>query len=207
MANLIAELGADYFNSRFAGSFFKYEDKAHIVQRASNDAVESVRVNGTAAKPLIENVQVPAEHFVDMTAFAVPAIGWRSANNGRYMAYYSRVNRSYRRGVSIENLTRSVSPLTEWLADNGSISLSYYARDSTVAKLIVEPEFYSFAEGMKLLREGKVAAFCISEHLAVFPESEEFLSVMFNNTKVGTVDLSGKITCNIPFITALGEQE
>lgn len=206
--NLVEELGRRYFAERFDGSFFKGPDGSTcIVAGLGNDGILANKVAGTVSKPALDSTEIPNDFFVDMSVFATPELGWRSAAQGKYLAFFSRNNRSYHRGTSHGNLHRDISPLSYWAAETGALNLPTYNKEATTAKLVMEPEYLSLTEGLAKLAEGELLSFCISANMAVFPEEEEMLALMFNNRKVGTVNLNGEITCNIPFIRSTLEEQ
>lgn len=209
MTNLVQELGREYFLQRFKGTFFKGPDDATCIMRRhpGDGEAEVDKIVGTVNKPEIESILVPDEFFSDMRVFATPELGWRSAAQGKYLARLNRNNTSYHRGVASQNIGRNVSDLTMWLANEGVISLSYYAREATLAKLVMEPEYLSLSEGLTKIGSGEILSFCISANMAVFAEGEEDMALMFNANKVGTINLRGEINCNIPFVTSVLQEQ
>lgn len=202
--NMLQELGEDYFIQRFGGSFLRSpEGKPAYIdtsRRCTREMVPVCEVEGSTEKPTLNPILVPADFFADMSVLATPKLGWRAAANGKYMAYYSRNNRSYHRGVAPSNISRWIAPHTGALSEQETISLSYYARDSTLCKLVFDDKTMPLAEGLELLNNGKILGFCLQSELAVMVTGEDDIYELFSgNTCIGTVRSDGTIDMNINF--------
>lgn len=202
MSNLIDELGYGYFHERFGGSLMFTPDGRPAVITNVGDGGNVIvdATSGPVGKLSVEKVTIPKEHFKNMAVLAVPALGWRAASKGRFMALYTRNNRSYQRGISINNLNTVHSEHTQFLLNNGEISYSYYGRATTTAALIMQPQYIRMSEGLRDMRDGEIMGFAVSANLAVLPYNEEHCILMFNNMQVGTVDFNGTINCTIPTV-------
>ena len=155
---------------------------------------------GTPGKASVEARTISPAFFKDMSVFFAPSLGWRHAANGRYLAYFSRNNRSYARGVTLSNLNVSLSATTLYLVNNQNISQSYYERSSVRTLLIMQPEFTPLTQGIKDMRDGKIVSFAASHNIAVIPDSEDEFRIMFNLNPVGRVLSNGNIECRVPIV-------
>lgn len=204
--NLIQEFGQDRFQRFFVGSFFKHEDRAHIISGVDRDRVYARRIGGNTNRIQEKPVDLPHDFFHGIAVLASPELGWRADVNGKFLAYYERNNGSYQRGCAKNNLQGHLSPLSKLSVESGTLKLSRYESDAVVAKLIMEPKHLKLAEGLRRINSGELVSFSISSKLAVFPESDEKLTLMYGMNKVGTVSLNGNIDCTIPYLRTLGEQ-
>lgn len=203
--HLIQEIGVDYFRDRFNGAMFMGPNNLPCyVNSASGSytgtSVPAVEVQGTPARVKVTNIEIPYDFFTSMEVFSAPELGWRCAAKGRYLAYYSRNNNSYQRGVSLNNVTRIINPITHWASAEGLIDFHIFEREANKTLLVMRPEFTPFSEGVAQLREGKILSFCVSPNTAVVHDENDTLSIMFNQNKVGTVTATGDIDCKIPFV-------
>lgn len=202
MTNLIKELGSGYFRDRFGSSlFYTPEDKlpAYVVDVVGNGVAAKVS-KGTLGKLSSEDRVIPNEFFKDMSVFAVPPLGWRCASKGRYLAHYTRNNRSYNRGVTLNNTNKHLANHTQYLLNTDDLSFTYYERPGTIAAMIMAPEYMRISDGLRKMNEGTILSFVVSPNLAVVPETEERYGLMFNTMRVGEIDVNGRISCTIPVV-------
>lgn len=206
---LIDRLGMDQFLNKYQGSFFKGEDGATYIVHGNGDSGDTVKckkVGGTVNKPTVEEVDVPKSFFADMGTFATPPLGWRVAAQGRYLVYLSRNNQSYHRGTAVGNISRSVHEMTNWFAREQGMSLDYYGRDAVLAKLVMEPVYLPLAEGLALIKKGKIVAFAVNELIAVAPLDSTTYQILFKEKQIGTVNEDGVVSCDIPYVVKELEQ-
>lgn len=208
--NMVQELGTNYFAQRFGGSFFKGPDgnPGMILPRGWMDerTVPCNIFRGKVEKTETVNEPIASDFFVDMGILAVPRLGWRSAAKGKYLAYLSRNNTSYQRGICTANLKRSLAPHTEYLINYGEISSSYYLGEAITAKLLFEQEYLTLADGIEQMNNGKLLAFPVTPALAVVPKDDTHFALLMGRREVGVVDRETKvITMSIPFDPSLLE--
>lgn len=207
MSNLIDELGVDYFNTRFLNSMFLDEEgRPSYVKGAVGR--HDVRVNSLVdGRP--EEFTLRRSFFKDMEVFATPTLGWRARDEGASIYYLARNNRSYHRGVSPKSLKITNHPLS--MALNASVT-SHSIESNTLNKLkfiedVLKPKYIPYREGITKLLEGELISFAISSYLSVVANENGGGTLMFALREVGNVDESGNLSCNIPTINMLLEEE
>lgn len=193
MANLIEKYGYDWFRNKFSSSYFMYKGiPAQILEVNEDEVLAQLapRINGEVKRIVTE---VEADYFPDSTLFAVPELGYRHAQDGRYLTYVSRNNGSYHRGLSPGNTRLNDSEHTIILRDNGIPvpPLSNHEK----CNLIMEPTFIPFSRGIKLMLEGKIMSFAASPTIAVVPNYEDDgLLIRMCSKDIGTVSPEGEVT-------------
>lgn len=209
MSNLVEQYGMNWFLSKFSGSFFMHEDKPHVVRSDVDSFRYTVNVpcyslEQTGESTISRNdVSIPATEFNDISKFSVGGLGWRSSDKGRYLAYFKRNNRSYHRGLSLRNLVIEVSHMTKWL----STYTNYNIRrdEAALAWLSLRPTFHSLHEGLEMVRNKEIVSFAISPTIAIMPDKDDKMAILFKTLKAGTVDLDGNMQLSIPKIGSLLE--
>lgn len=200
-SNLIDEVGTQYFAERFGGCmFFDAAKRPSFIdnsERWPNGKIKVGIIVGPATKPTIETGYLPYSFFKNMSVFATPPLGWRSAAQGRYMVHMRRrnTNNGYHRGIAPKLILPTFSPATEYLFQTGNISEEYYMRPSTVTALVMNPEYVSLKEGLPLMREGELFSFAVNPNIAVIPDVDEKLGIYFNTKKVATIDGKLRLKC------------
>jgi hypothetical protein len=208
MTNLIESLGTDYFNQRFEGSMFRDpEGRPSFMEMASHNGVSVKSLTGVVGKLSTVSHLLPHAFFSGLEVFAVPDLGWRSVQGGRFLARLSRNNQSYARGVTFSNLRTYQHPMTTAMMEEGLLSSGYYAQRGVITKMVFDQEYLSLSEGLSLMREGDVLSFCISPNMAVVAEGDDVAGLLLGDNKVGTVSYDGTINCSVPFLKeAIGVQ-
>lgn len=203
MSNLVDELTADYFNSRFRHSMFlDSENRASMVLGTSGR--HSVLYNCVSTNG-VEEKATTRSFFKDMTVFSTPTLGWRSVDNGKRLVHFTRNNGSYHRGTCRRNLQVYEHPLSNTIRRHevGDTSI----QDMELARMVLKPEYKPFREGVQQLLNGDVFSFAVSPHIAVIANSEGGGDVLFSTRIVGTVNGEGHLACNIPTINLLLEED
>lgn len=204
MPNLLQSLGRDYFNQRFEGSMFIAADgrPSYVIHAPSSarDKVTVKSISGNVGRLSTSQHDMDADFFSGMEVFRVPELGWRSVQDGRYLTYMSRNNRSYSRGVAFSNLRHHPHSLSIAMQNESYISESYYTQHGVLATLVMKPEYLTLAEGLAGLREGNLLSFAMSPNMMVVAESEEAGSLYLGMSRVGSVSFDGTINCNISYV-------
>lgn len=207
MSNLIDELGIDYFNTRFHKSMFLDEEGRPSYVRETAGRHE-VRVN-TLVDDRPEELTLRRSFFKDMEVFATPTLGWRARDEGASIFYLARNNRSYHRGISVRNLKITTHPLSRAL--NAPVTIrSIEANTLSMLKFVedvLKPKYIPYREGVAKLLEGELISFAISPYLSVVANESGGGTLMFALREVGNVDENGNLSCNIPTINILLEEE
>lgn len=201
MTNLVQELGVDKFRQKFQGSFFFGEDGAPcVINSLSDGMVNCTSVSGNVKAIRVSERAVPYAFFSSLAKFKVPKLGWRSAYEGRYLAYLSRDNRSYHRGISASNLTAEVSPLTRWLmrSNNFGAILS----NNKLCILALCPEYLSLSEGVAAMRRGDLLSFAVSPDIAVIPSEEDTYDVYFRQNQAGKIMPDDSLQVTVPLFAS-----
>lgn len=209
MSNLVAQYGSDWFYTKFSGSFFRHEGVPFKVIPHSGsrrtawipclklEKNEEGAVQGTET-----NVSVSA--FTDVSVFSVPNLGWRSALRGKYLAYFSRNNNSYHRGLSSRNLAATESLMTRWLTRNSDFNYDV-VDDNFRAYTAMCPEFLPLTEGVAKMARGEILSFAVSPTIAVLPHDEGSFAVMFKEKVAGYVSPDGNMSLVIPELNSYME--
>lgn len=206
MANLIEEYGTDFCRRKFAGSFFRGPDTIPcIFKEIRSDGVAAQKLTGSvsSSKSTVktEDAVVPYDFFTDLGVFSTPALGWRSALQGRVLAYFTRDNRSYHRGLSVANLQANFCPMTEWLMATGHLPIRL--EEKHYCLMAFKPTFLPMAEGLSKMREGKLLSFAASESVAVTPAARNSFTVYFREKPVATIGPDNSITTDFPNLHGL----
>ena len=206
MPNLLQSLGRDYFDSRCEGSmFFGPGGSPSSILRASRDNYNQVIIKsytGKIGRITTEQAELEADFFSGLEVLRTPELGWRTALDGKYLAFLSRNNRGYTRGVTGANLTTNLHPMSMSLIEDGEISNSYFENLGVQTKLVMEPDYLTLAEGMASMREGNILSFAMSASMALVVESDEAASLLLGRRRVGSVSFDGTINCTIPYVRA-----
>lgn len=160
-------------------------------------------VTGENGKLKVDRKMIPYSFFKDQEVFKTPPLGWRSAFDGRFMAYYRRNNyRTFRRGTAAQLLNVWNAPHTAYLMQTRNLQEA----DGTVGQvfftthLIMKPTYIPFKEGIDKMRKGEIMGFCVSPNLAFIPDVKGKQAVYFNTSKVGVVNENNTISCEVPII-------
>jgi hypothetical protein len=200
--NMIQEVGNRHFFDRWAGCMFYDKDgKPNYIRGQAPDGVIVGVIKGTASKPSMEEKILPNDMFQKLTMFKVPPLGWRATAEGRYMAFFNRNNKAYRRGVGASSLQRWISPATQYLINTKNISKEFYDKEIATVALIMMPEYHSLQDGLRLMRSGDLFSFAVSANLAVIPDKDEGKALYFNTNKVGQIMKDGTLNCSLPLIS------
>lgn len=207
--NIINELGVDYARDRFSGCMFVTPDK----QIATVAGDRSWPDSGVAVNYVTGDINhlstvtgiVPRDFFKDLSVFKTPPLGWRMNADGRYLAIFSRNNRSYHRAVAMRNLDRLYSPVTQFLFNEGYISVYDYETEAMTTKMVMDPQYIPLREAIGKIKSGEIMAAACTPNIALIPEVDGKLSILFNHNKVGEVRTNGSVHCTIPSISSMLE--
>jgi hypothetical protein len=199
MPNLIESIGENYFNRRFADTFFLDDRKRpSVVVRAGEGQVTYEALTGSASRVSSTHRTLPYSFFEGLGNFSVPILGWRTRDKGRFLAFFSRNNRSYHRGLSPDNLQMVYSDLTAWAGRSGNTNLDIDYK--TKCFMAMKPSFLPFTEGVQKMRDGELLSFAVSPTVAVVPGEEGKLDVYFRQSKAGVVAPDGTVSFDIPLL-------
>lgn len=213
--SIIKEVGLNYFLERWDKAFFKHEDNGRTCyinggpsadRYGNNIGVQCTSIFGDIAKPQSEGIIIPETYFKDMSIFKTPPLGWRMANQGRYLAFFRRNNKVYRRGVCYDILQRWEAPSTTFLLNTGSISKDFFSRIEPTALMIMEPKYTPLHEGIAAMRKGELYSFAVSPNIAVIPDVDDTMALFFNTAKVGIVNKNNQVECKIPAVITMAEE-
>ena len=203
MPNLIESFGGLVrFYDKFDGSMFKDADgDSLLVSRARHDYPEQDKVACRKIKltasgrvsSQVETKTVPASFFSDMGVFGLPELGWRATAAGKMLVYHQKSDTTYHRGTCVRVLSSTVSGFSRWLASAGDITIPTETTEIKVAHSILNPTFHTMAEGLALIREGRLASFAINHKLAVTPNPEGNFDLWYKLAVAGTITESGEV--------------
>lgn len=190
--NLVQEHGYGYFNDRFRDSVFRHPDGwVGIVKQANNaNDVTITKVEGVVGRLSPTEVVIEAAFFTSLAVFDVPEVGYRTAAEGRYVAYVDHRSGS-NRGVSARNTTWSMSPMTEQMGFDRAVSISYFGRADVKAALICTPIYTQLHKGAAAMLAGEIAGFALSSATAVTAtDNPEMGLIYLRGRAAGTLNLS-----------------
>lgn len=191
--NLVQQVGAEYFSSRFGGCIFVGpNDKPHYIEGVS--VRRTVNCKEAESHKQLKNVELPFDFFSTFKFLAVPELGWRSADDGRVLLRYSRDNKSYTRGITLKNVSREYAEHTEYMFGMGKLNKKDIEAPSFIASTVVQPEHLSMSDGVEAMKNGKIMAFTNSASVAVVPESDSLFNIYCGSTHVANTTPEGEIT-------------
>lgn len=202
--SIIRDMGRQYFYSKFAGAVVLSPDgKAGCIDTAStydeDGNVCVISSTGTLGKARRNVIPVPPDYFDSLEKFNVPDLGWRSAAEGRYMAYFQRPQRTYRKGLHVRDLQVTQMAHTTQLINSGNLSGMFFSRDYIVARMLCEPEFMPLADGLAAMNSSDIMGFALSNKLAVGPSDRDDTYILYyEEFPVGTVGSDGTMNLHIP---------
>lgn len=198
MTNLIDKYGADWFVHRFHSSLFLHEGEPHAVGSFFDDSggVRCDKLVRGEEGVVSRSVTIDRDVFTDVGMFGVPMLGWRSDDKGRFLAYFSRNNRSHHRGLSPRNMQVQKSAITSYLTRRST----YREPDSPwyTSYLALKPEFTPLQEGIDKMRAGEIISFAVSPVISVMPDRNDKLAIMYKTKKAGVVDENNVVKLTIP---------
>lgn len=200
MTHLIEKVGREYFNRRFSGSFFMDDRKRpSIVGRAADGMVNYTAITGSPRKIIRTARDLPYSFFSGLEVFGVPPLGWRSHSEGKYLAFYTRNNRSYHRGLSPDNIQVHPTAMTQWMLSSNNLTTSQ--DPETLCFVALKPHFTPFAEGIQKMREGSLLSFAVSPTVAVVPTEDDKFSILFRQAKAGVVMPDNSVIVDVPLLS------
>ena len=205
--NLIDRIGREYFNRRFARSFF-YDDEGRpsIIQSARTEGVDYTALTGSSKRVTSTIRNLPHDFFTGLEKFHVPYLGWRSASNGKYLAFFSRNNRSYHRGLAENNLDIAQSAMTRWMYRSKNLTTNL--SENLKCLMALKPEFVPFTEGIRAMRAGELVSFAVSPTIAVMPDVDNTMAIYFRQAKAGMVRADDSVVFDVPLLsTYVGEMQ
>lgn len=202
MSNLIEQLTPEYCNDRVAGALVLYNGRAAMFLGADiKRGVTSVLLEaatGDANDPgEAEAVRAPARDFPSWAAFGFPQLGYRQVENGKGLAFLSRLN-SVMRGLHWRDLRIDWHEVSSTLnVVYGQFNTASWSRGHRLAAMVMRPVFTPFAEGLKKVMAGEIPAFAVSPDFAVAPsEDVPYLEILYRTRRIGTIAENGDISIN-----------
>ena len=184
------------------------EGRPSFVETAGRSGVTVKSIVGNVGKLSTHTHSLPHEFFTGLEVFAVPELGWRGCQSGRFLARLERNNASYARGLTFGNLRTYHHPLTNSMMNEGALSSGYYSQRGVMTKLVFDQEYLTLAEGLAQMRDGEALSFVVSPNMAVVAENDESAGIYLGQRRIGTVGFDGTMNCTIPFVKeAIGEAE
>lgn len=212
--NLVDYVGRNYFADRFKGCMF-YDPQGRPAYIDNNrqwprGAVSVNIVEGTADSYKVTETSLPHEFFKDMQILATPPLGWRMAGKGKYMVHLRRSNvgnrNGYQRGLNTRILEKTLSPVTEFMLDTDNLSEDPYVTEPAIVSMVMNPEYHRLKDGLELLREGELLSFCVNPNIAVIPDVNDNVAVLFNTKKVATINQKNHVKAASAVVsTIIGE--
>lgn len=199
MANLIQDLGSNYFNEFMPHALFSFEGKGYRVHTAVGDGVACYLMKGTTSKPSEEMVVLPFSAFDEgMSSLKHPPLGYRAAMDGQVLMYLNRTF-STRRGLQVRDISVSFHDVALQCARVRGIDLDYFQGSDVKSHLVFDTNFTPFLEGFNAIKKGDIASFAVSPDFAVAPsDTVEYLEIMFRQRRVGTVSENGRVSFIVP---------
>lgn len=210
MPNLIESFGGlSRFYDKFDGSMFKDADgDSLLVSRTRHDyadqslvACKKIKLTASGrVSSQVETKTVPVDFFSDMGVFGLPELGWRATAAGKMLVYHQKSDTTYHRGTCVRVLSSTVSGFSRWLASTGDINIPTETTEIKVAHSILNPTFHTMAEGLALIREGRLASFAINHKLAVTPNPAGNFDLWYKLSLAGTITESGAVHTDSTYV-------
>lgn len=199
--NLIDKYGTDWFNNKFSGAYFMHNDVPSYVSKARSTGVVVVACPRVNDKVKACTITVPRNFFKDDSVFEVGDLGYRHTLKGKWLAFLSRNNSSYARGISTRNIIATKSQLTDTLSSMGEVA---YITDAELCNLALQPKFIPLYDGIKLVQQGKLLSFAASPTVAVVPDPNDIscLVIIICGKPMGKVNSKG----NISFVSSISKK-
>ena len=200
MTNLVASLGPQYIREFYRGSLFVYEDKVCLFNTIIGDKVEAhtIPLNDKETREQWGSTLIPADTFKSFSDLAWPKLGYRNFKNkelGNSVVFIS-TSRSVMRGLREESLGYTDLPAIQCTG----MSTNDYEPASWNGyrfKQIFRPTWYSFSEGMKMIRSGEWAGFAMNEDIAIGLSVDQaqgrFCDIYFREKVVGWIADDGRV--------------
>jgi hypothetical protein len=197
MPNLVDQMGAAYFNEKFATSFFLYNGKVARIINANGKGTSVVieEFNGPLDEP--EEKVVPATTFNGFKVFEYPLLGYRRF--GEHLYGFATKRQTSNRGFRSEQITTTWTACTRALIDLGAISGNRLNERAKVISLL-QPKFDTIAQLPDLLA-GKTSGLVINNNVMIEPATDtqnDWYSILYKQARVGKINQAGKITWNDP---------
>lgn len=211
--NLVEELGVNYFTDRFNQAVFLDKDgRPAMVTRDRGSIEDGINVQVFTGEPVTGGsvvdsapAKVPFSFFSSLKVFAVPPLGWRMSRDGSWLTYMSRANnhRRYYRGVTMDNLSQTAAPTSEFLMETGNISRKVVKSVPYAASLLMRPYYLPLRDGLAAMERGDIFSFAVSATIAVIPAAGGKRDILFNTRKVAEVSKDGEVSCINPMVETL----
>lgn len=199
--NLTAQLGTQYMGDFFRGALFLDAEHNRIVMlhRPRTESLLAVHVlNLDNPEGGWSDGTIAASSIKSFKDIAWPKLGYRNLENekvGNLVVYYTS-NRTVQRGLREDNLQMDAMSFYESLGfpvgEYGKSGINYYRLAQ-----VFKPKWYTYAEGMNLIKENKIPAFALNEDIAValsFDQGQgRFCDIFFRGVVVGQITENGEI--------------
>lgn len=184
--NLVATLGRDFFNKKFAGAYILYQDR---VLRIDSAGQQKVRLT-TATQ---EEVMVDNNYFIGFKVLAYPKLGWRRFNKD-VVAHLTKIQ-SANRGLRKESTSQMLSPATKLLKNHGVINV--VVKEDVYMESVFKPKWDTKADIPKMLAGNKLNV-VLNEDVMIEPsttnEREEVWDVFVGTVVAANYKRDGRIT-------------
>lgn len=196
MTNLVVQLGDSYIREFFMGAVFTADGKLYLIRNCMDGEVQ-VSSCSLAGEDAWRSTSVPHEALLDFKSIAWPKLGYRNMMAGEFgnVATFVSSTRSTMRGLRSDQL--------QWkqvgVSDSTSINIFNNhpaAGNQYQLRQVFAPKFYTYKEGINLIREGKWCSFAINEDLAVAVSTsaaDAFCDILFRDKVVGKILENGDI--------------
>lgn len=193
--NIIEQVGADYFSSRFQGCIFIGPDNApHYVEGVTTQRSGVVQCKKVENYKSVVNANIPFDFFESFSFLAVPEVGWRATEGGRVLVNFTRNNSSYTRGITLKNLWRTYADHTEYMFHMGKLKKADFELPSYVTMQVTKPEHTPMSDGLAAMNSGKIVGFTNSARIAVVPESNSVYNIYCDHAHVANISPEGEIS-------------
>lgn len=196
MANLVQDLGNNYFDQSMAGAVFLYNGVPHLLSGLRRDGECEVYpleyVDEPRAAYWGPPTSVSPEVFESFSVFAAPLLGYRNYLDvvGNNVLVHLNSVRSTRRGFRPEmTAAQVISP------KNGRVGTPQQA--ALIACAYDTSSFKPYHQALTELREGAMLGTALSADLALITDYSRpggCMSILFRGQKVADVDEHGDIS-------------
>lgn len=196
-SNFINSLSVNYCNEFFPNAMFLYEGKPHLFSSTDGRYVAAIELSPDPKVRATKSVAVPASFFTGWASFSFPTLGYRQADSGQFLGYFSR-RPSVRRGLNLSDVLCTTHDVSYGCAEYLMYDWHDYDSRYGKAQLIMCPSYTNLLEGLKDIKSGNIASFALSADFAVAPNSSvEYLEILFRQRRVGVINKDGDISLSV----------
>lgn len=194
--SLAKELGRDYMDQFYNGSYFTRDGKIYKYVSHSDsgtDIIAQTVVQGPTGALKWEGALIPSASITNMDDFAWPKLGYRdmtSKNTNVSCAYFVSTTRSAMRGLKYNVITYNCPTVARYL--DGLSDPKMFLKDTDQVQAIFFPQFLRFDQALDKIKSGDACAVALNEDLAIALSVDQgpnkLFDVLYKDNIVGYIN-------------------